>query len=294
MAGGRVFCIGNGKSRTDYNLEKLRGHGKIYGCNAIYRDFLPDVICAVDHGIMHEIYHAGIAEKIPTYLRDWTRVPEHHLDMMKWGALQQGERELVKEYFDSFYENEKRDRTQFVLHGMNMQGKVSIIRRYKDRPEAYKQFRKEIDHSSLYVSWVHDNDKAVSLTDFYKESGEQKDRGWACGATSGKVALVKEQPEEIYLIGHDMVSNDNQVNNVYAGTKHYVAKENTPTPHTNWEQQWCNLIKEYSKVKFFKVNPNADRGPDKVSQILPLWQRFVKSGQVSYIDYPTLDKRLGL
>ena len=49
----RVFCIGNGESRKGFDLEKLRQHGKIYGCNAIYRDFLPDVLTAVDHGIMH-------------------------------------------------------------------------------------------------------------------------------------------------------------------------------------------------------------------------------------------------
>ena len=64
----RVFCIGNGESRQGFNLEKLRPHGKRYGCNAIYRDFMPDVLTAVDHGIMHEIYHAGIAQKIPCYL----------------------------------------------------------------------------------------------------------------------------------------------------------------------------------------------------------------------------------
>ena len=61
----RVFCIGNGESRQGFDLEKLRQHGTIYGCNAIYRDFMPDVLTAVDHGIMHEIYHAGVAQKIP-------------------------------------------------------------------------------------------------------------------------------------------------------------------------------------------------------------------------------------
>ena len=71
----RVFCIGNGESRQGFDLEKLRQHGKIYGCNALYRDFMPDVLTAVDHGIMHEIYHAGVAQKIPCYFRDWTKVP---------------------------------------------------------------------------------------------------------------------------------------------------------------------------------------------------------------------------
>ena len=30
----RVFCIGNGESRQGFDLEKLRKHGTIYGCNA--------------------------------------------------------------------------------------------------------------------------------------------------------------------------------------------------------------------------------------------------------------------
>ena len=63
----RVFCIGNGESRSPIDLNKLRPHGKIYGCNALYRDFMPDVIVAVDYGIMHEIYHADVSQKIPCY-----------------------------------------------------------------------------------------------------------------------------------------------------------------------------------------------------------------------------------
>ena len=40
----RVFLIGNGSSREGFVLEQLRPHGKIYACNAIYRDgFRPDV-----------------------------------------------------------------------------------------------------------------------------------------------------------------------------------------------------------------------------------------------------------
>ena len=38
----RVFCIGNGESRRGVNLDLLRPYGKIYGCNALYRDYKPD------------------------------------------------------------------------------------------------------------------------------------------------------------------------------------------------------------------------------------------------------------
>ena len=56
----KVFCIGNGESRKGFDLNKLKPFGKIYGCNALYREFSPDVLVSVDHGIMHEIYHLSL------------------------------------------------------------------------------------------------------------------------------------------------------------------------------------------------------------------------------------------
>ena len=40
------------------------------------------LLTAVDHGIMHEIYHAGVAQKIPCYFRDWTKVPAMTYEQM--------------------------------------------------------------------------------------------------------------------------------------------------------------------------------------------------------------------
>ena len=71
----RVFCIGNGESRKDIDLSQFRPHGKIYGCNALYRDFTPDVLTAVDDGMMHEIYQSGYCDKNETWFRNWTRIP---------------------------------------------------------------------------------------------------------------------------------------------------------------------------------------------------------------------------
>ena len=38
----KVFCIGNGESRKDLNIDKLSGTK--YGCNAIYRDWYTDYL----------------------------------------------------------------------------------------------------------------------------------------------------------------------------------------------------------------------------------------------------------
>mgnify|MGYP003348041320 FL=1 len=38
-----AFVIGNGVSRLGVPLATLNTYGKIYGCNALYREFEPDV-----------------------------------------------------------------------------------------------------------------------------------------------------------------------------------------------------------------------------------------------------------
>ena len=45
---GNAYCIGNGPSRKDFDLNKLKATGQTYGCNALYRDFIPNFIFSVD------------------------------------------------------------------------------------------------------------------------------------------------------------------------------------------------------------------------------------------------------
>jgi len=45
---GNAYVIGNGPSRQNFDLDKLKASGQTYGCNALYRDFLPDFIFSVD------------------------------------------------------------------------------------------------------------------------------------------------------------------------------------------------------------------------------------------------------
>ena len=67
------------------------------GCNALYRDFMPDALTGVDHGIMHEIYHKGVACKIPCFFRDWTKVlSTFNYKMMVEGAISKMDLELVR------------------------------------------------------------------------------------------------------------------------------------------------------------------------------------------------------
>ena len=52
---GNAYIIGNGPSRAGFDLNKLKATGQTYGCNAIYRDFMPDFIFSVDTKITTEM-----------------------------------------------------------------------------------------------------------------------------------------------------------------------------------------------------------------------------------------------
>lgn len=57
----RVFVLGNGVSRRPIDLSWLRSFGPIYGCNALYREFEPDVLVATDGPISTAIQDSGYA-----------------------------------------------------------------------------------------------------------------------------------------------------------------------------------------------------------------------------------------
>ena len=278
----RVFCIGNGESRIGYDLEKLRPHGKIYGCNAIYRDFMPDVLTAVDHGIMHEVYHAGVAQKIPCYFRDWTKVPAMTYEPMLMGGI--SNLEEAKEALDKvLISNDRGDSQEYVMHGSKLSGVIDLIKREPDKfnKDIIKLQKKEINHATIKVSWIKEPDYSHNINDISKP----RDHGWACGASAGYVAVKREQPDEIYLIGHDLHSQNNNVNNIYKSTKNYVAKENGPTPAVNWINQWYTLADWYPNIKFIKINRFND-GRDKVNGPIEKWN---ERKNITYADYSTLD-----
>jgi len=281
----RVFCIGNGQSRKNYNLEKLRPFGKIYGCNALYRDFTPDVLVAVDHGIMHEIYHSGYCEKKETWFRDWTAVPDYMYNSLVETSISPDELNEIKKY-DFIIENKKTDQTEFVMHGVNLKGIVDILRRNKATID-----KKYINHSNCYISWIRKTDLTHDLKEIMvNEEGKAIDHGWACGATAGYIAIKQQNPTHVYLIGHDLYSNNDKVNNLYAGSEHYVIPEHSPTPAVNWIVQWKTLAKWNPNINFIKVNEFNDSS-NLTNMPIQEWEGIKN---LSYMNLETLDKKLGL
>jgi hypothetical protein len=64
-----AFVLGNGISRRGINPATLKQFGHVYGCNALYREFVPDVLIATDRPIATEIQNAGYSKKNVFYTR---------------------------------------------------------------------------------------------------------------------------------------------------------------------------------------------------------------------------------
>ncbi len=273
-----IFCIGNGESRSPIDLIKLRPQGKIYGCNGLYRDFTPDVLCSVDGQMMHEIYHSGYADKNELWLRDWNPIPGVTYNLVVYANLSPSEIEIAKKNF-KVYQNERGDRQEFVFHGSAISGQVGIIKRIAGGEQIEK---KQINHTGCFISWVNPDDKSHTYSEI------DKDRGWSCGPTSALVAIHQNKDlEELYMIGHDLKSFDDHINNMYKSTQNYADAKNKPIPDVNWVNQWKELMIENPKIKFIKVNPRGIRGGDPVNNMVPEWT--VKN--IDYINFDELNKR---
>lgn len=65
----RAFVLGNGISRQGLDLELLKQLGQVYGCNAIYREFVPNVLVSTDTPISKSIQESGYSQNHMMYTR---------------------------------------------------------------------------------------------------------------------------------------------------------------------------------------------------------------------------------
>ena len=272
----KVFVLGNGESRKGLDLDGLRKHGKIYGCNALYRDYSPDALVCVDGGMIHEVYSSGYCSNNKTYFRGWNKLPEYiYPDMVNLDKLMDWPAGL-------FNENEKGSRTQFVLNGTDpnqIQRQYEEIVRKHEIDDEYEQLeiRQLMGNHCMWVTWVDDEDCALSIP--------MGIEGWSAGPIAVNLACLFEEPTDVYLIGFDMGSNDLFVNNVYKGSSNYVTQDAKETYAGNWIQQHKKNFEMFPNVNFWKVNPKS-LGDDMQSRHIKEWD---ENDNLKYIELKALD-----
>ena len=277
-----IFCIGNGESRKDFDLETLRPFGKIYGCNGLYRDFTPDVLLAMDYNICHEIYRSGYAHENPTYFRSWDWMPAEHYDMMKEAQCSNLKDPNIREW----KANPEGHYLSFVIHGQSAVHQNRITDRWKGD-----------GFENVYITWLYGNDKITQLKDIMNDlyggawEGDEigpEDPGWCSGATAMYIACKVEKPKTCYLLGMDMYSTTDYVNNLYKDTVGYVSKDESALTPNNWVIQKAKCMMRYPDIQFIKVNPMET---NRISTAIPEWESVPN---ISYINMKEFEKKFNL
>ena len=269
-----LFVLGNGESRKDIDVELLKSKGKVYGCNAMFREHELDGLIAVDPMLEHEIYQSGYAHKNPCFFRSWDGMPVDHYEMMKEAQTSNMKSPNIREW----KYNQEGHYLSFVIHGTAAIDTNRKTDRWKG--EGFE---------NVYITWLYGHDKITQLkeimNDYYAGSWEGEERGpedpgWSSGATAMYIGCKVEKPKTCYLIGMDMFSTTDFINNLYKQTHGYLNEDESAVTPQNWVTQMGRVMVRYKDIQFIKVNP---KGNSKVSERMPQWDS-IPNLKYMYID----------
>lgn len=269
------FVLGNGESRLQLNLQALKETGRIYGCNALYRNFEPDALIAVDGGMMHEIGVSGYIYNHLCYFRSWSRLPEYVYDSLVEESQFEGWHDSLKS------ENDKNQYTEFIMNGTDPNQIMRIFhmikQQYEKRNEPFDSddIRQKLGNHHQWITWVDAEDRVMLIPESYS--------GWSAGPIAVRMMLIDHKPEEVFMIGFDMNTLTGKVNNVYKGTSNYVTQDANEIPSVNWKKQHIQNFQSFPETIFYHVSPNGE----KISE----WSEMKN---VKYINFENLQKRLDI
>jgi len=219
-----VFVLGNGPSRKNIDPSELQG--TVIGCNACYRDFTPDVICATDAGIISDIIESGYDGQCYFTHNSWNLLPEEAYDPLANGTEHTTYRRFDSEYF-------------VYISGLAancIQTKSYIIWVPKGMENKIKNIGEEVYGWSTGTSALHIACRDFTCNDY----------------------------EKVYLLGFD--HHNNYYDNIYTDTEHYFSKdskrvEGWKAEYNNWDKQIFKVIEEHPALQFIWINYRGDDFP---------------------------------
>jgi len=219
-----VFVLGNGPSRANIDPSKL--DGTVIGCNACYRDFTPDVICAMDAGIISEIIDSGFDGDCYFTHNSWNLLPAESYDGLK--------------------------------HGLDG-NEIETYRRFDDEHFVYiSGLDKNCSEGENYIIWLRKGKE-----DKIKNIGTEV-MGWSTGTSALHIAcrdFTCNDYEKVYLLGFD--HHVDYYANLYTDTEHYFSRDrNMRGEYNKWDEQIFKVVEEHPALQFIWVNYLGDNLPN--------------------------------
>lgn len=238
----KALVLGNGESRSWFkpcHQTILEPNVMTYGCNAIYRDGAVNNLIAVDYGMQQEIYDSGYDGAC--HFANWSVLPSSVADMMFMGY----------DIPEAFVHKSKNRTDNCVISGKDP---VTL----KERIEAAIQMFPSLDMKDLqmkmekdvgvWITYVREDDN-INTIDFPV--------GWSTGNTAMHLAC-QQGAKEIYILGFDLSSYDEPLNNMYKGTDNYLSSDARGFNPVNWQNQMQTVFREFKDVQFSWVDATEE------------------------------------
>ena len=217
----KVFVLGNGPSRKYIDPSKL--DGTVIGCNACYRDFTPDVICAHDAGIISDIVNSGFDGDCYFTHNSWNLLPAEVYSTVRNGSEIETKRKAGDNNF-------------VYISGLDKN--VELPQRYifwvsEQMEHKIKNIGTEVMGWSTGTSALHIACRDFTCNDY----------------------------EKVYLLGFD--HHVDYYANLYTDTAHYFSRDrNMRGEYNKWDEQILKVIKEHPALQFIWVNYLGDNLPN--------------------------------
>jgi len=217
----KVFVLGNGPSRNNIDPSKL--DGTIIGCNACYRDFTPDVICAHDAGIISDIINSGFGGDCYFTHNSWNLLPAEVYSTVRNGSEIETKRKAGDNNF-------------VYISGLDKN--VEFPQRYifwvsEQMEHKIKNIGTEVMGWSTGTSALHIACRDFTCNDY----------------------------EKIYLLGFD--HHVDYYTNLYTDTEHYFSRDrNMRSEYNKWDEQILKVVKEHPALQFIWVNYQGNNLPN--------------------------------
>jgi len=235
----KALVIGNGESRSWYKPHTSLSNSIVtWGCNAIYRDGDVDNLVAIDYGMQQEIYDSKYYKWNTCWFADWSVLPAEVAEMSLMG-------------FDlppNFIHRSKNKTANCVIQGKDpatIQQRIDSLSELNanlDMNDLQKKLTKDI---GVWITYVEEDDNVTPI-DFPV--------GWSAGCTALYLACQGVEIEEIYILGYDLSSYEDTLNNLYKGTDNYLPATAKGFNSTNWMNQMATVFKEFSDKQFYWVD----------------------------------------
>ena len=207
-----VFVLGNGLSRKNIDPKSLPG--LVIGCNACYRDFKPDVICAIDAGVMSEIIESGYDGQCYFTHNSWNLLPEEAYDPLANGTEHTTYRRFDSEYFVyiSGTDNKVSKAQSYIIWiPKGMENKIKNM--------GEKVLGWSTGTSAVYVACMELDPKKVYILGFDYKNDEY---------------------DNLYADTKHYYSKDSKLKWLDA--------------HKKWTEELLNVMTEFPNIKFYWVN----------------------------------------